>query len=68
MSGRKKRTIGGSRQKQVKCRRGKKGSCSALKEVTDVLNKKPALASLERTHAHADTHTPAHTLCVTAEI
>lgn len=54
------------------CRRGKKGSCSALKEVTDVLNKKLASASPERTHAHmhtqTHTHTPAHTLCVTAEI
>lgn len=44
----------------MKCRRGKKGSCSALKEVTDVLNKKLASASPERTHAHMHTQTHTH--------
>ncbi len=48
---------------EMKERRGeaKQGSCSALKEVTYVLNRKPALASLGCTHAHAHTHT--HTQC-----
>lgn len=41
-------------------RETQQGSCSALKEVTDVLNKKPALAPLGCTHAR--THTHIHTV------
>lgn len=38
----------------------RQGSCSALKEVTDVLNTKSALPSLGFTRARTNTHT--HTL------
>lgn len=44
----------------------KQGSCSALKEVTDVLNRKPAFTFLGCTHAQRHTHT--HTRTVTSEI